>query len=583
MKNFLTLSVLSFLISFSYALTPEDILQKYRNYEGARIDTINQKFWQNSGLTQPRDLTVDYNHLNILTLISLTGCTEEVKTKFYNDIKNLEQDEKYRILEIDRKEDNIDITVLWLTSGKPVKYYSFFTYEDIAGIAIYSEHIWPPLYFTKDQLCEDADSLISIIYDVHPDMFAVYPEKDFMEEFYLLKNSFTDSMSRIDFYRIMTPLIAKLGDGHTGIMANNIFTTESLYATVLPFDIFFRKDGSLTISKDLTEEYSFLESSELLSLNGHTAPELRKELIGYKSGELESFRISQLNRESSGTPLFGTNYYIIYGNSPDYDIVVRHDGKIETYNIKGRSFTELSEARKKIKTVSRKNFNLIIDSVYNTGIMTINTFNGGEKNNFDKFLHESFGSLKKNDIENLIIDIRYNGGGSDDLVEELIGYISPVPYKILEKSTVKYSRNMKEFLKKNNPDWYMESFFYSDGLHTFNFEETAPREESFRYNGNIYMLISNYTFSSAATCAWIFRQAEIGTIVGEEAGEIGITFGNALNFTLPNTHIVFRSSCKKFYQMNTTDESDIILHPDFYVTETEALDKAKELIGTNKN
>ena len=66
---------------------------------------------------------------------------------------------------------------------------------------------------------------------------------------------------------------------------------------------------------------------------------------------------------------------------------------------------------------------------------------------FTLFLDSAFKVLQKEDIGNLIIDIRRNGGGDSDLGDELFQYISPVPFAQFGKTIVRYSDKMKQAYK----------------------------------------------------------------------------------------------------------------------------------------
>lgn len=67
----------------------------------------------------------------------------------------------------------------------------------------------------KDSILSDVDVLFSSIAEIHPDMFAVLPKEDFHNDLEKIKDEIKKDLNIFDFYKFVTPLVAKLGDGHT--------------------------------------------------------------------------------------------------------------------------------------------------------------------------------------------------------------------------------------------------------------------------------------------------------------------------------------------------------------------------------
>lgn len=76
--------------------------------------------------------------------------------------------------------------------------------------------------------------------------------------------------------------------------------------------------------------------------------------------------------------------------------------------------------------------------------------------------------------------------------------------------------------------------------------ETHKIREPF-FNGDVYLLTSPNTFSSANILAAVFKCYDMGTIIGEETGGVTIAFGDLIYFSLPNTGLPGICSYKKFY------------------------------------
>ena len=69
----------------------------------------------------------------------------------------------------------------------------------------------------------------------------------------------------------------------------------------------------------------------------------------------------------------------------------------------------------------------------------------------------------------------------------------------------------------------------------------------FKFQGNLFLLTSGRTFSSAADFTAVIKDYQFGTIIGEETGGLRQCFGDVLSFTMPGTGINFGVSFKYFY------------------------------------
>ena len=76
--------------------------------------------------------------------------------------------------------------------------------------------------------------------------------------------------------------------------------------------------------------------------------------------------------------------------------------------------------------------------------------------------------------------------------------------------------------------------------------ELKTAENPLRFDGKVYVLISNYTFSAAAMLAVVVKDWQLGTLVGEETGGRANFYGSSYQFDLPNTGIPTRVSYAQF-------------------------------------
>lgn len=142
----------------------------------------------------------------------------------------------------------------------------------------------------------DIRALVYALSEIHPDMFSVCGQ----EEFFTLVDNATqtlpDSVSTLELYRRLAPVVAALGDGHTnlGYPYNDVFTDE---LRQMPFSFKINSDMSAVCSVCI--DSIIPAESKILSINGCPMEALIEEMLPYVAGEKKPLRISRLNYDFS--------------------------------------------------------------------------------------------------------------------------------------------------------------------------------------------------------------------------------------------------------------------------------------------
>lgn len=426
--------------------------------------------------------------------------------------------------------------------------------------------------FSREQMVQDIDTLFSTIEKVHPDMYAVYSKQKLEQDIEKVKSELKQSGDIFYFYKCITPLVVKLGDGHTNVFppfhepddfTDLLFFPLSVNITSLDKEIFIRNNHNAIVIPI---------GAQIISINNRKAESIVQEMMNYSSGEKDFYRIDKL--ESLFTPLM----CILYGDST-YEIEYLYNQEKHSVKINAISFNEVS------KTVSQQNnitssepftFRTLTDK--NIGIIEFNQFIDLDK--FKVFLDSTFQVIQKENIKNLIIDIRKNGEGNSSLGDELFQYISPTSFAQFGKTIVKYSDIQKQFYKTN----YNQDISNPNGIEIYNENEKMIelRDNNLQYKGNLFLLISHFTFSSASKFSWAFKYFKMGTVIGEETGGMAVTFGDMISQKLPNTGLVYGISHKKFYSYGTTDDNIHGTLPNYDIESEKTLDFTIDLITRRK-
>lgn len=201
-----------------------------------------------------------------------------------------------------------------------------------------------------------------------------------------------------------------------------------------------------------------------------------------------------------------------------------------------------------------------------TSVLKIKTF--GDLDGFCAFADSAFTEIQKNGVKNLVIDVRNNGGGRSIVVDSLMNYINNKEYAQYRKIEMRISRELKERYKERYPDRY-------DWINNYSIDELVVPEQNLvllrnnklRFSGNLFLLTNKTSFSAAATFAGIFKELNLGTIIGEETGGTIEYYGDYWFLKTPNTAITFFVAPKRFFQYGGTDSNRGVI-PDYVIPDT---------------
>lgn len=209
----------------------------------------------------------------------------------------------------------------------------------------------------------------------------------------------------------------------------------------------------------------------------------------------------------------------------------------------------------------------------NTGVLTINTFSigGNEKSKehkvYKKWLDSIFVNIKNNNIENLIVDVRSNGGGTDP--NDVITYSYLTSREFQESKQVWISFKKIPLLKYF--DSSIPPFLRPLGVGKFNryFQKRFPTEKDGKYfisketnemkvrapnknafTGTIYLLISPRVASAGSLFSALVVGNENTITVGEEAmgGYYGHNGHTSFGYVLPKSKIITEFSIDNIEQ-----------------------------------
>ena len=156
---------------------------------------------------------------------------------------------------------------------------------------------------------------------------------------------------------------------------------------------------------------------------------------------------------------------------------------------------------------------------------------------------EFFAAVSTSGVKRVAIDLRRNGGGDSRVVDAFLKYL-PLESVRYIRSEVRSSRQLGE--QRGLSLW---DRVYSLGARYFwdgRVRPERPSDSRLIFRGQVYVLTSWDTFSSATDMAAILSDNRLATVAGEPSGNSPTAYGDPISFTAPNTGLRFRVSTKRF-------------------------------------
>lgn len=189
------------------------------------------------------------------------------------------------------------------------------------------------------------------------------------------------------------------------------------------------------------------------------------------------------------------------------------------------------------------------------GVLEINSFWGKDLAEllvfnrdwrYKRLLRGAMRKVRRDGITDLVIDLRKNPGGMTENVAYTLDYLTEKPVEEILKFSITDGNREKAKMVAGNMSRlepssrdslirYLDtvrsgSKFRTDSLMRLRCVKTCPKH---RYEGRVYVLTSNYTYSAAQLFAAYCRKLGIGQTAGEHCGGYNEVTGNAARVELP--------------------------------------------------
>lgn len=455
----------------------------------------------------------------------------------------------------------------------------------------------PDKKFSKKELQSDYSLLRNILEEKHPSLYW-YTTKDSMDFYFdSLYAAIPDSMTELQFgWNILAPLTQKIHCGHTSFAMSNNWGKYLRNRTIPSFPLYVKVWGdtmAVTANLNWKTDSVIKPGTIITSINNLSPNQIANKIFQYLPTDGYAENVNYL-RISSNFPYFHRNVFGLYKNyKVGYIDSAGNEKKVTVpmwapqKDSSQKETPKPSTSKRKLRKARIENArSILIDSSNNTATITLNTFSNGGGRKLRSFFKHCFRAINKQQIKNVILDLRSNGGGDITMSSLLTSYISNKPFKVAD-SAYSISKNFAPYTGKiksafwSNTGLVFLSKKRKDGLYHFGYwerHEFKPRKKN-HFDGKLYVLINGPTFSASTLfCNAVKGQSNV-TIVGEEAG--GGWHGNngimIPDITLPVTKLKVRLPFFRIVQYNHVPKDGRGVVPDIYIGPSlEALKKNED-------
>ena len=423
----------------------------------------------------------------------------------------------------------------------------------------------PEKTFSAALLKEDFLFMRNALEEGHPTLYW-YTAKDEMDQ--VFEETFSKiggDMTEREYLQLLMPLIEKIHCAHTMIQPSKAYARHlDKKAGLLPLDLWIDPDYNLFVKQYKGTDSLVQKGDQLLSINDIPAEQLSRKFVDLT--QVDGYTQTAKFRYAEGRFYYYMNLYV---GEPDTFKVKVVRNAVDTLMLKLPSLTKKEQAtikedrqeklkeqasheQSKAESLSgvklyakgKNEFRLIAHDSVKTGYLLIRSFN---EKGFNKLYRKTFRWLEENQLDNLIIDLRGNKGGSSDAASNLMRYLSAEEFPYY-KSIIMKKRN---YSFNKELDSKFDRFFFAklrrkcknrEGTYSLRNVDTLLKPKKLHFDKDVYVLTDGFTGSASSLFSANMQYQKKAIFIGEETG--GGYYGCAgmisPNLTLPVTKLRLR-------------------------------------------
>lgn len=381
----------------------------------------------------------------------------------------------------------------------------------------------PPLLSPK-QLRHDLDRIRELLTKTHPGIHFSADLAALRSALVRVEQELVRPMTKEEAWRHFSTLNPVFGDAHVSVINPDPRTqTSDLLKSgqgLFPFEVNVNPAGQVYLLSELGGAPTSYAGSSVERINGVPIEDLARALLARTNGDTAAFRAANLSTR------WWWFYWKVFGSPQTFEIEVKQASKTVVIQVPARQELPVWLTQSDATNFDRafRFWNLNED----IAVLTINTFDSTEKNRFYEFTQDAFSRLRSSKTKVLIVDIRKNGGGDDDMWKNgVLRYIATKPY-----------RHGSSFVLRVIEGRQRDGQKVGDVVEGQIQGWTQPiQDQNLVFKGKVYVLVGGATYSSAVLFANVVQDFGFGSLVGVGGYARTRQSGGTQTYTLPNSEL----------------------------------------------
>lgn len=356
--------------------------------------------------------------------------------------------------------------------------------------------------YAVEQLQSDLRTLKTILKENHPHLFEFISAEAFEHRFDSLSAIITDPLDEISFRYLLLPLIAQIHCGHTRLDPS--LQLQQQQPTLFPPFVLYYKDDKAFVRFSANKD--LLPGMEITATNGVSSSQRIRNLLERTTGDgiHRSVQYYLMNQPESWL----ANEMPFWYNVDRYQLDVT-DATGQQLHLDVKAVDEPT-FKQNIPPPPHRQHHLNILADKKAAILDYPTLDFPDTSIRNSFLEDTFAKLSAKRIDQLIIDLRGNGGGSPHNAAYFLRYLLPNSF------TYGNAAPLPDLVELTKP--------------------IIPKESYFK--GQVYFLIDGGCFSSTGHLLSLLQYHKIGKFIGETTSASYSCNTNGAPHTLPNTRLI---------------------------------------------
>ena len=355
---------------------------------------------------------------------------------------------------------------------------------------------------------QDLEELGKALVRIHPNALKFISGEKFWQLIGEKQNQVTDQTTYAEFFWMCDEIIASIGCSHTS--TGGFYFETQMLPVHLRFPVEVRWiDEHLYVVDDSGNAGSVAVGDEIVHINDVSVKDLMASIYRHipAQGLIETSKRYVFNDHATLMIPYALGFPSGYtiGTSNSAPKVVLHQAE------------HVPDYQEPFQRPCPENLCLQFLNQDKTAILSVASFNyywWHNLNEFNQFIDQSFKAIESRPVDHLIIDVRFNHGGSQHSSINLLKYLVDKPFT-----------------------------YYSESL--YNEEEGLQTPAEHPYRGHLFFLIDGIGNSTTGHFMSIVKELNLGTIIGEELGSNGFCTAGQTTCRLPRTGL-------EYYVANST-------------------------------